>query len=549
MSALSSSIKVNLKSLYNNKNEFDWLMSQKEIPIRKVDRMFKLKKEMLYSLSCILSANSEEVLANSFNLSVNAVEQGIVDLIGSKKKELEEIQVPHNKVLDEVSTALSKLYLLEVLENGVHILPQSEDKLIELKNTYLVIHDSNQKIIALNYILSILESYKVGFAYLLDMISNRKLKEDLSFEEKQEIYKIFLSVSLEINKNKIRNKVYSENKEDERYNPNTYDYLCFYENLILDLARSCKLYIPSFYLKIKDEIINEDIDITSSYIQSRVDFIYNKYSYDIEDDISKLQDLQIKKHEKMQNIILDIIGYDLSLNVNRLTKSIKENECLPEYIKDLSESKTIYYAISNTDILIDERKEAKKVLNELSSLILEKFDGKEYIKGYRYNQNNVIKQIAHFRHYFISLLESSKNDLINKYKEELNKSLVKSSIKKYNLKANNEKINNLNLKIRTLENAIKYINQNFREFSKKNFKIYLDAIERRYYVQDLYETLEKNKLKRSYKSKATKLIEREREYLNSFVSKETMKEDLINEILDNCILDDEMLKQEVLEII
>ena len=43
MSTLSS-VKYNLDTLYKCKNEFDWLMAQKEVPVRKLDKLFKLKK-------------------------------------------------------------------------------------------------------------------------------------------------------------------------------------------------------------------------------------------------------------------------------------------------------------------------------------------------------------------------------------------------------------------------------------------------------------------------------------------------------------------------
>ena len=96
MSTLSSSLKSNLNTLYKSKNEFDWLMTQNEISLNKVDRLFKLKKEMSYSLSCILSSMSEEMLSNSFYTSVNIVEQAILDILKEKQEKLENIEKPYN---------------------------------------------------------------------------------------------------------------------------------------------------------------------------------------------------------------------------------------------------------------------------------------------------------------------------------------------------------------------------------------------------------------------------------------------------------------------
>ena len=196
MSTLSS-IKYNLDTLYKSKNEFDWLMTQKEIPVKKLDRMFKLKKEMLYSLSCILSVNAEDVLSNSFYTSVNFVEQGIINLLKQKEETLEQLSKTHNIILSDAKRVISLLYSMDILQNSIHINIQSENKLLELKKVYLLIYDSNQKEIALSYLKKVLVKYKSGFLSLLELIRQHPLKEELSFEDKQIVFNVFSSISLD----------------------------------------------------------------------------------------------------------------------------------------------------------------------------------------------------------------------------------------------------------------------------------------------------------------------------------------------------------------
>ena len=200
MSTLTSSIKSNLNTLYSCKNEFDWLMTQKEISLKQVDKLFKLKRDMLYSLSCILSINSEELLSNSFYTNVNLVEQSIFDVLNEKKSKLVEIEKPHAKMIDEAKKIISLLYSIDIVQNSIHISAKNEDKLIELKNVYLSIYELNQKEIALNQILDLIPKYTNGLKKLLELINEYDKKEFLTIESKQEIFDLFTNISLVYNK-------------------------------------------------------------------------------------------------------------------------------------------------------------------------------------------------------------------------------------------------------------------------------------------------------------------------------------------------------------
>lgn len=543
MSTLSS-IKYNLDTLYKSKNEFDWLMTQKEIKFKKLDRMFKLKKEMLYSLSCILSVNAEDVLANSFYTSVNFVEQGIINLLKQKEETLDSLSKKHNVVLSDAKRVISLLYSMDILQNSIHINIHSEDKLLDLKKVYLIIYESNQKEIALDYLKKVLVKYKEGLIRLIELTNKHLLKEELSFEDKQVVFDVFSSISLDYQINRIKNKVFGETKLDNGYNEYTSDYIYYFEEMFLSLVKICEFDLAPFYYQIENDI--KTMEVSKSYIKTNVDFICKKYDYDISNEIEKLRNIKLANKDRLNKIILDLLGYSGVTDLSLMLNNIRETNMLPEYLKDTKEYENIYKVVESTDFLLNSDVQVYMVLDEISKNMVEEFNAEEYIKGYRYNSNDLIKQIAHFRQYYISLLESIKNKVLKSYEMKIQEIIVTSKLKEYDIKENNSVINDVKYEINLLKDALKYINKNFREFSKKNLKIYTKAVQKRYHVEDLYESIEKIKSKKSYLTNTKKIIEKEKEYLNSFIERNVIKEDLVNEILDNVIVDDDKLKQEIL---
>lgn len=543
MSTLSS-IKYNLDTLYKSKNEFDWLMTQKEIPVKKLDRMFKLKKEMLYSLSCILSVNAEDVLSNSFYTSVNFVEQGIINLLKQKEETLEQLSKTHNIILSDAKRVISLLYSMDILQNSININIQSENKLLELKKVYLLIYDSNQKEIALSYLKKVLVKYKSGFLSLLELIRQHPLKEELSFEDKQIVFNVFSSISLDYQIGNIKDKVYGETKEDKDFVEKTSDYLYYFEKMFLKLVKICNINLSEFYYQIENEM--NTMDVNEVYLDTSVDFICKKYDYDISNEIQNLKKIQQLNKDKLNSLIIELIGYNGVTDLSLLLNNIRETNMLPEYLKDSDEYDNIYKIVQNTDFLLNSDVQVYTVLDEISKNMIKDFDAEEYIKGYRYNLNDLIRQVSHFRQYYITLLDDIKDKILKSYESKIKEIISKSGIKDYDIKENNNILNNLKFEINLLKDALKYINKNFREFSNNNLKIYTKAIQKRYHVDNLFETLEKIKLKNSYAIKTKKLIEKEKQYLKSFVDRKIIKDNLVNEIIDNVIVEDEKLKQEIL---
>lgn len=544
MSTLSS-IKYNLDTLYKCKNEFDWLMAQKEIPVRKLDKLFKLKKDMLYQLSCILSVNAEEVLANSFYTSVNVVEQGIIDILNKKENEILDLEKSHNVILSDAKRIISILYSMDILQNSIHIDTQNEEKLVTLKTAYLSLHNASQKEIALEFLRKVLEKYKTGYYKILKLVSVHSLKEELSFEEKQEIFNILSSISFDYQLDKIKNKIYLENKENAEYNKYTSDYLRYFEDMFLNLASICKINLPVFFYQIENEIKN--VELNELYINTSIEYICKKYDFDISNEISKIIEIKQKSEDKIKSTILSLIKYSGVTDLSSLLNGIRENNMLPEYLKDTKDYDKIYKIVEDTDFLLNKDVQVYTVLDEISSFIIENFDEEEYLKGYKYNENNSVKQIAHFRQYYILLLENSKQKVLKNYEKKIEEIISKSDIKDYDIRKNNNYIGDKKLEINLLKDALKYIENNFRNFTNNNLKVYTRAIEKRYHVEKLYENIMNKKQKSKFALKTKLKIEEEKEYLKNFIQNDAIKKDLVNEIL-NTVIVDEKLKQEILSI-
>ena len=547
MSTLSSSVKTNINTLYNLKNEFDWLMTQKEIPLKQVDRLFKLKKDMLYSLSCILSINCKELLSNSFYTNVNKVEQVIFDILTDKKAELEKIEKPHLKVLGESKKIIGLLYSIDIVKNGINITVKNEEKLNELKNVYAKLYEIKQEEIALNYILRILDKYVCGLKRLLQLLNQYDPKQSLSLENKQEILNIFNNIAIVYNKTKIRNKIFSQDKSDIEYIEEVKDYIKFYEHIFLKLVETCKFDLPSFYYQLVNEI--DEYGITSIYISSKVEYIYNKYVYDIENELKRINKIRKVKLNKLNAVIRSLIAFNGSAKLEYLDKEIKNENELPSYLKDFKEYETLNKIVLNTEFYLNKDVEINKIIDTLTEAIIKNLDGSEYLKGYIYNRSNGIKQLAHFRQYFNEVLDEQKNKLYDEYVASITNILPKTKLKDYDLKGNNEVVYNLRSEVKLLEHALEYINDNYREFNSNNLKLYINSVQRRYNVENLYEEINKKRIKKTYINKTKKVIEREQEYLKSFINRDIIKRELIAQIVDNCIYDNDKLKEEILEAI
>ena len=102
--------------------------------------------------------------------------------------------------------------------------------------------------------------------------------------------------------------------------------------------------------------------------------------------------------------------------------------------------------------------------------------------------------------------------------------------------------------ITKLEKILDYVDKNYENFTDENFKDYLQAIEQRYTVKNLYDSVLNTKSNFLYKLKTKKKIVEENIKISQFIDDEKINNRLRNVIVSQLFLDkDKDLKDEILK--
>ena len=111
-----------------------------------------------------------------------------------------------------------------------------------------------------------------------------------------------------------------------------------------------------------------------------------------------------------------------------------------------------------------------------------------------------------------------------------------------------KKIDELKNEISSLENILKYINTNYRSFSESNLKLYIDTIQKRYDIDNLYEAILNNSSKFMYRLKAKAYMEQVKKYVTEFANNDDIKIKLQKELIEDCSLNicSDKLKNEII---
>ena len=250
MSVLTT-IEKNFNYLYTKQNELDKLLAKVNLSIREQQKKNRLKEEISNILSDILSLQCNDVLSTSFYMQVNSIEQEIYNLLDSKKEVLNELNDKKNNIYKIANKIFPIIYSIDILQNSVHIKVDVEKRLLDLKNTILNYETNKKQLIAIKYLSKKTKAYEEGLIKLVDLIKNYELKQELSFEIKQEIFEIFSNISLNIQNDVNHTKVFNENiiSNEAKY---THEYILWYENLFIDMFKDAGLLLPSFYNQIRD---------------------------------------------------------------------------------------------------------------------------------------------------------------------------------------------------------------------------------------------------------------------------------------------------------
>lgn len=545
MSVLTT-IEKNFNYLYTKQNELDKLLAKVNLSIREQQKKNRLKEEISNILSDILSLQCNDVLSTSFYMQVNSIEQEIYNLLDSKKEVLNELNDKKNNIYKIANKIFPIIYSIDILQNSVHIKVDVEKRLLDLKNTILNYETNKKQLIAIKYLSKKTKAYEEGLIKLVDLIKNYELKQELSFEIKQEIFEIFSNISLNIQNDVNHTKVFNENiiSNEAKY---THEYILWYENLFIDMFKDAGLLLPSFYNQIRD--IQSDKSIISAYTNKFINFIYRNYVSEINLYIKKLEKNIVKYKNDIELQLGFCYSYDRTSDMEEILNKIQKEKILPSYLLSSNSKELLKYILFDLDISFDNNMELYNILDDLHKCICQVFDNERYIDMYKFNMIQKPIQIAQYRQYYIDVLDEAKEKIISEYINKIDTLIENENLEDCSTSELMNKINNLSNDVKKLEEALEFINKNYRSFGNENFKKYIETIQKRYELFELYQNVVEKKAKFIYKIKAKVELKKESNLIYEFANKKGIKDKLTSELLNDIFKDDNSLKNEVISLI
>lgn len=544
-------VQININHFYEIKRKIDTILEENNLTLTNKYKLDMLRNELLQYLSDILSLRCEDVLSTSFYMQVNTVETQILNLLSKKEQELVELEESKKEALDIVKKIVSLIYSIDVLQNSIHIRVNSQNTLLELKTKVEKIVKDNKKMYAINYILSKLIAYKKGMLDLIDIALIYRKKAQIPLDKKQDILNIFNNISLKSqfarNSQNVFYKLKSDDIEEKKQEKQdlTIEYLKEYEDIFNEYCGYVDIKLTRFYDRIKELIYKEDI--SKIHIENCADFIYKKYYKTINQEYEKITEENKILYDKIKNDLVNLYSYEGMTILENVLENINNNKELPSYLQDNKFKEYIQNILFDFDVSIKDDIEIYNILDELNETILTKFNFNKYLELFELNTSKV-RQISEFRQYYIRLLEESKEELIKKYVVKLDETLSTHVSYIYNTEIENQKIENKKKQIELLKKSLNYINENYRKFDKKNLKIYIDSLEQKYELNNLYKTVIKKKSNITNYMKLKSIIIKENLFIGDFIEKEDITKELIHTILEN-IIDDDNLKNEISELL
>ena len=545
MSVLTT-IEKNFNYLYTKQNELDKLLAKVNLSIREQQKKNRLKEEISNILSDILSLQCNDVLSTSFYMQVNSIEQEIYNLLDSKKEVLNKLNDKKNNIYKIANKIFPIIYSIDILQNSVHIKVDVEKRLLDLKNTILNYETNKKQLIAIKYLSKKTKAYEEGLIKLVDLIRNYELKQELSFEIKQEIFEIFSNISLNIQNDVNHTKVFNENiiSNEAKY---THEYILWYENLFIDMFKDAGLLLPSFYNQIRD--IQSDKSIISAYTNKFINFIYRNYVSEINLYIKKLEKNIVKYKSDIELQLGFCYSYDRTSDMEEILNKIQKEKILPSYLLSSNSKELLKYILFDLDISFDNNMELYNILDDLHKCICQVFDNERYIDMYKFNMIQKPIQIAQYRQYYIDVLDEAKEKIISEYINKIDTLIENENLEDCSTSELMNKINNLSNDVKKLEEALEFINKNYRSFGNENFKKYIETIQKRYELFELYQNVVEKKAKFIYKIKAKVELKKESNLIYEFANKKGIKDKLTSELLNDIFKDENSLKNEVISLI
>lgn len=537
-------VQTSINHFYEVKTKIDEVLLGGNLTLTNKYRLDNLRKSLVEDLSDILSTKCEDVLSTSFYMQVNSVESIVAEVLSKKNTQLDELEKKREEALKIVREIVSLIYSIDILKNSIHIKVNSDNGLLELKTRAEKLISNDKRLYAINFLSNKLDLYKEGLFKIIDIAMLYKRKDQIPLDKKQEILDVFNTVALENQKNRNRRLVFSissDSARDSQDDALSVSYLRQFEDLFVECLGCADIRVTSFYDRLKTAIYKEDI--SKNHISNCVDFIAKKYSKAIENEYRKISLENYNLTEKIKQIIAGIYTYDGMTILENVVTDINSEKRLPEYLEGSAFESYIKDILFDFDISIKDDVKVYNVIDELNESLVNNFNINKYLELFELSGSKV-RQIAEFRQYYISLLSSAKEALIEKYVSELEDYLEGTSFYVYVSEEENRKIDEVRNQIDELKEAGKYINKNYRKFDKENLKIYIDTLEKKYELPELYKSVIKKKSYLSNKFKLKSTIYKENLCISEFIEREDISCELINTITENIVKDDE-LKREI----
>ena len=535
------SIISDINTLEIKKSMFDSIISQGNMDIENKYKLEILKEEMLNILTNIFSTYSSHIFSTTFYLQVNKVESKICELITKKNEELLVLSKEKDITINVSRRIISSLYSISNLMDNIHVGMNIEKRLLDIKNDIINLNICSKKDCALNYIEKKLPIYVGGLKSIIKIVYEYKDKKYLPFEKKQDIFQIMKNISLENQITKSHSKMFNEDLN--LCDNSTTDYIMWYENIFLENCDTIGLNINSYYLELVKYIQSKDISLNA--ILSFVDeYIFNKYNSDILLYHSCILKNIQKSNDQIKYQLKFCYNYNENFEFNNIIEKFEYNCNLSEVYSKINNKDLLKNIISNLKISIKNNIILFTTLDRLNELLFKNFNYDDYLKLYHSNIKYKNRQIGSFRQYYIDILEKSKKDLIQEYIAKINNDL--NNIKNDNCIIDNKLYNTKKDEIEELNHALSYISSNYRDFNDNNLKIYLNSIEKKYNVKNLYEKISAKSSNLIFKLKTKIIIKNDLPYIESFINSTDLLDNLTNTIIQNIIISNK-LKEELLK--
>ena len=275
------------------------------------------------------------------------------------------------------------------------------------------------------------------------------------------------------------------------------------------------------------------------------DYIHNRYKNEIELNLQKVQRVREKVEKNVRRQLDKCLDYEDDMYFEGIYQNLKSNRILPKFLENNKNAENYKSLLFDLDIDYSSKIDIKDIFKDVQNSIYEMFEEEKYLEMYKYNSSVKSIEVANYRQYYLTLLEQAIESVKKDYIEKIEDSIIETEFK-YNTAVLLKKIKIIEEDIKLIKEALNYINKNYRDFSKTNLKIYIDSIQKRYALKNLYDNILAKKSNLVYKLMAKSRLNEETRLLYEFANKKEIKEKLQNEILSYIFGEEEELKEELI---